>query len=142
MALKVIGVNMIDVLLESVLECPVCGFAKRETMPTGKRCQVFYECVQQMTVLRSPQHHASFDRTKARCTPSEVERIHWQLIPHLNGLAQACATHAALSHYAFDAEGRGGPDIQITNGMAAHRLPSTTLPSPTVGWVQKSMVCS
>jgi hypothetical protein len=44
-------INMIDVLLESVLECPVCGFAKRETMPTGA-CQIFYECVSCKTVLR------------------------------------------------------------------------------------------
>ena len=45
------GVNMIDVLLESVLVCPVCGFAKRETMPTDA-CQIFYECVSCKTVLR------------------------------------------------------------------------------------------
>ena len=44
MALEVIGINMIDVLLESVLVCPVCGFAKRETMPTDA-CQIFYECI-------------------------------------------------------------------------------------------------
>ena len=52
MALEVIGVNiMIDVLLESVLVCPVCGFAKRETMPT-EACQIFYECVSCKTLLR------------------------------------------------------------------------------------------
>jgi hypothetical protein len=51
MALEVIGINMIDVLLESVLVCPVCGFAKRETMPTDA-CQIFYECVSCKTVLR------------------------------------------------------------------------------------------
>ena len=44
MALELIGVNMIDVLLESVLVCPVCGFAKREMMPIDA-CQIFYECV-------------------------------------------------------------------------------------------------
>jgi hypothetical protein len=51
MALELIGVNMIDVLLESVLVCPVCGFAKRETMPIDA-CQFFYECVHCKTVLR------------------------------------------------------------------------------------------
>src|SRR5271165_2443929 len=33
---------MSEVLLESVLVCPVCGFAKQETMPTDA-CQYFYE---------------------------------------------------------------------------------------------------
>jgi hypothetical protein len=51
MAPEVIGINMIDVLLESVLVCPVCGFAKRETMPTDA-CQFFYECFNCKTVLR------------------------------------------------------------------------------------------
>ena len=37
--------------LESVLTCPQCGFAKRETMPTDS-CQFFYECEQCKTVLR------------------------------------------------------------------------------------------
>jgi hypothetical protein len=37
--------------LESVLTCPQCGFAKRETMPTDS-CQFFYECGQCNTVLR------------------------------------------------------------------------------------------
>ena len=40
-----------DVLFESVLVCPVCGFAKRETMPTDA-CQFFYECVNCKTLLR------------------------------------------------------------------------------------------
>jgi hypothetical protein len=39
------------VLLESVLECPVCGFAKRETMPIDA-CQFFYECANCKTLLR------------------------------------------------------------------------------------------
>lgn len=30
-------------ILESVLTCPKCGFAKTETMPTDA-CQFFYEC--------------------------------------------------------------------------------------------------
>src|SRR6516164_3579061 len=34
---------MSEIVLESVLVCPVCGFAKRETMPI-KACQFFYEC--------------------------------------------------------------------------------------------------
>jgi len=42
---------MSEVLLESVLVCPVCGFAKRETMPTDA-CQFFYECSHCKTLLR------------------------------------------------------------------------------------------
>src|SRR6202011_246446 len=42
---------MKEVLLESVLVCPVCGFARRETMPTDA-CQFFYECSNCKTLLR------------------------------------------------------------------------------------------
>src|SRR5260370_38485193 len=42
---------MSDVLLESVLVCPVCGFAKRETMPTDA-CRFFYECTRCQALLR------------------------------------------------------------------------------------------
>ena len=34
---------MTAVILESVLTCPHCGFARQETMPTDA-CQFFYEC--------------------------------------------------------------------------------------------------
>lgn len=39
------------VVLESVLTCPRCGFAKTETMPTDA-CQFFYECTQCKALLR------------------------------------------------------------------------------------------
>ena len=42
---------MSEVVLESVLVCPVCGFAKREKMPTAA-CRFFYECDGCKTVLR------------------------------------------------------------------------------------------
>ena len=42
---------MSEIVLESVLVCPVCGFAKRETMPI-KACQFFYECAACKTLLR------------------------------------------------------------------------------------------
>jgi hypothetical protein len=42
---------MKETLLESTLVCPICGFAKREMMPTGA-CQFFYECVSCKTLLR------------------------------------------------------------------------------------------
>ena len=42
---------MNTVILESVLTCPHCGHAKRETMPTDA-CQFFYECENCKAVLR------------------------------------------------------------------------------------------
>jgi rubredoxin len=39
------------VVLESLLTCPRCGFAKEEVMPTDA-CQFFYECSHCGTVLR------------------------------------------------------------------------------------------
>ncbi|UJP03917.1 MAG: hypothetical protein LZF85_05625 [Nitrosomonas sp.] len=42
---------MNSVILESTLTCPVCGYAKTETMPTDA-CQWFYECEQCHTVLK------------------------------------------------------------------------------------------
>jgi hypothetical protein len=42
---------MSELRLESVLVCPVCGSAKRETMPIDA-CQFFYECVNCKTLLR------------------------------------------------------------------------------------------
>ena len=42
---------MNNVVLESVLTCPHCGFAKREAMPTDA-CQFYYECGNCRTVLR------------------------------------------------------------------------------------------
>jgi hypothetical protein len=38
-------------ILESVITCPACGFAKSEPMPTDA-CQFFYECANCRTVLR------------------------------------------------------------------------------------------
>jgi hypothetical protein len=39
------------VILESVLTCPKCGFARQETMPTDA-CQFYYECTRCRTLLR------------------------------------------------------------------------------------------
>lgn len=39
------------IVLESVLTCPRCGFAKQETMPTDA-CLVYYECTNCTTMLR------------------------------------------------------------------------------------------
>jgi len=42
---------MNEIVLESVIACPVCGHQKRETMPTDA-CQWFYECEACKTVLK------------------------------------------------------------------------------------------
>jgi hypothetical protein len=42
---------MNSVVLESVLTCPHCGFAARETMPTDACC-FFYECRNCKVLLR------------------------------------------------------------------------------------------
>ena len=42
---------MTQLVLESTLTCPACGFGKVETMPTDA-CQFFYECVQCKKLLR------------------------------------------------------------------------------------------
>lgn len=39
------------IILNSVLTCPACRFAKEETMPTDA-CQFFYECTKCKRVLR------------------------------------------------------------------------------------------
>lgn len=41
---------MPEVILESMLECPVCHYMKTEVMPTD-HCRYFYECEQCKTVL-------------------------------------------------------------------------------------------
>ena len=42
---------MAPIVLDSVLTCPHCGFATRETMPTDA-CLFFYECSHCKTMLR------------------------------------------------------------------------------------------
>ncbi|HCY64402.1 MAG TPA: hypothetical protein DHV59_16565 [Oxalobacteraceae bacterium] len=38
-------------ILESILTCPHCGFARQETMPVNA-CQFYYECSNCEAVLR------------------------------------------------------------------------------------------
>ena len=44
-------VNMPAIVLQSLITCPTCGFAKNESMPTNA-CQFFYECEQCKTLLK------------------------------------------------------------------------------------------
>lgn len=41
----------VNVVLESILKCPACGFEKAEQMPTDA-CQFYYECSHCKTLLR------------------------------------------------------------------------------------------
>ncbi|HYQ56649.1 MAG TPA: GDCCVxC domain-containing (seleno)protein [Draconibacterium sp.] len=43
-----------EVILESIITCPNCGFQKKETMPADS-CQFFYECNNCNTVIK-PTH--------------------------------------------------------------------------------------
>ena len=66
---------MSEVILESVLTCPHCGNAKRETMPTDA-CQYFYECAQCKTLLRpKPGDCCVFcSYGSVKCPPIQAER--------------------------------------------------------------------
>lgn len=66
---------MPEVILESVLTCPHCGNAKRETMPTDA-CQYFYECAQCKTLLRpKPDDCCVFcSYGSVKCPPIQAER--------------------------------------------------------------------
>ncbi|MEW6774488.1 MAG: GDCCVxC domain-containing (seleno)protein [Bacteroidota bacterium] len=40
-----------EIKLQSIITCPVCGYQKEETMPTDA-CQFFYECERCHTILK------------------------------------------------------------------------------------------
>ncbi|MEO8513959.1 MAG: GDCCVxC domain-containing (seleno)protein [Ignavibacteria bacterium] len=42
---------MMEIILESTLTCPNCGFQKPETMPQDS-CLFFYECANCKTILK------------------------------------------------------------------------------------------
>jgi len=42
---------MSNIILESVITCPECGFIKEEVMPTDA-CQYYYECTACHTVIK------------------------------------------------------------------------------------------
>lgn len=67
---------MSNTVLESVLTCPVCGHAKRETMATDA-CQFFYECECCKSVLRPKAQglRSTFDaRTSAHGGEQRFQR--------------------------------------------------------------------
>jgi len=43
-----------EIVLDSVIKCPECGFEKEETMPTDS-CLFFYECTNCKSLLKPKQ---------------------------------------------------------------------------------------
>jgi len=66
---------MTPAILESVLSCPQCGFAKQETMPTDA-CQFYYECENCKTSLRpKPGDCCVFcSYGSVKCPPLQAQR--------------------------------------------------------------------
>ena len=58
---------MSAIVLESVLTCPRCGFAKPETMPTDA-CQFYYECSNCKALLRPNPGAVSYTHLRAHET--------------------------------------------------------------------------
>jgi len=44
-----------DIILQSVITCPNCGFKKEETMAIDL-CRFFYECANCKTILKSKEY--------------------------------------------------------------------------------------
>ena len=65
---------MSAVEVDSVITCPQCGFAKRETMPTDA-CQFYYECKGCKALLRpKPGDCCVFcSFGSARCPPMQMK---------------------------------------------------------------------
>lgn len=80
---------MSTIVLESVLTCPHCGFARQETMPTDA-CLYVYECSNCKKLLRPDPGDCcvfcSFGSVK--CPPIQAQRGCCELVNRL--LTQAC----------------------------------------------------
>ena len=66
---------MSETILESMLTCPKCGFAKRELMPTDA-CQFYYECTSCGALLKPNRGNCcvfcSFGSVK--CPPIQAQK--------------------------------------------------------------------
>ncbi len=64
-----------EIILQSTITCPNCGYNKEETMPTDA-CMHFYVCENCKTVLKPNQGDCcvfcSFG--SAKCPPKQVEK--------------------------------------------------------------------
>ena len=88
-----------SVVLESVLTCPHCGFARQESMPTNA-CQYFYECRQCKALLRPrPGDCCVFCSFGSMpCPPVQLQRL--SLIHILLYAAQRAGQLARTGPYA------------------------------------------
>jgi hypothetical protein len=73
--MQVGATTMSDLVLDSVLTCPKCGFASAETMPADA-CQFFYECRRCGALLRpSPGDCCVFcSFGSVKCPPVQAKR--------------------------------------------------------------------
>lgn len=73
---SMIELSMNEVVLESVLKCPHCGFAAQESMPTDA-CQFFYECRNCKILLRpKPGDSCVFcSYGSVTCPPIQVQHV-------------------------------------------------------------------
>ncbi|MFN3345444.1 MAG: GDCCVxC domain-containing (seleno)protein [Chloroherpetonaceae bacterium] len=66
-----------NIIRQSVITCPECGYQKEETMPEGA-CQYFYECENCKKVLKPKQGdccvYCSYGTVK--CPPMQVNQRH------------------------------------------------------------------
>jgi hypothetical protein len=79
---------MSEILLESTLACPVCGFVKQEIMLTDA-CQYFYECSNCKTLLRpKPGDCCVFCSYGSKKCPPMQEEIAAVVLPNNSTLRQ------------------------------------------------------
>ena len=63
-----------EMILQSTIKCPECGFKKEETMPTDS-CQFFYECINCKTLLKPKQGDCCVfcSYGSVKCPPKQKE---------------------------------------------------------------------
>jgi hypothetical protein len=73
---RTIEPTMNAVSLESMLTCPYCGIAARETMPTDA-CQFFYECGNCKALLRPKLGDCCVfcSYGSVKCPPIQEQRV-------------------------------------------------------------------
>lgn len=63
-----------DIILQSVITCPNCGYSQEETMPTDS-CQILYRCANCSSFLRPLQGDCCVfcSYGTVRCPPMQAE---------------------------------------------------------------------
>jgi len=67
--------SLSNIMLESIMTCPECGFAQQEVMPTDA-CQFFYECPRCKALVRpKPGDCCVFcSYGSVKCPPMQEQR--------------------------------------------------------------------